>query len=166
MDAPRWGHFSTALALSSHRSSLFLSSTPHSLPFPPLPSVPTAAPGWEPALFLPGSRPLPRPQPTGYHRARRCCCSPGWGWGSVSSHPLPPHHPALLAPTDGPHPAIDGWGAWITQGPRLFLMPPAQKINIPPLPQLPCTDQPPRPHSHRFLPSPNIHPASSDLTRL
>lgn len=120
-------------------SFLSLLSTPLSLSLLS-PQSPTPAPGYKPALFcpVPHSILLSSLPPTAGLWAPaepQATVAPGWGWGSGRpSGPISFLITALPVPTDGLHPDREGWGAWVSQGPRLFLMQPAQKINIPPLP--------------------------------
>ena len=133
------------------------------------PQFPAPAPGCAPALFLPGS-PLPSPllhpsllppaSPRGTSLPIPCPPHPHprsprlEGGGEMTPfwfHPLLPRCSVLLVATDGFYSAIEAWRAWITQGPWLFLMPWAWKINIPPLPPA-ARDRPTPPPDSLLLP--------------
>ena len=113
-------------------SPFFALSPPHS-PSPPLALAPHSS-SWLGASIVPARLPAPLLLPS--LGTRLPGPFQGAGGSRTSSQALLPHH---VASTDR-----EGWGAWVTQGPRLFLMPPAHKINIPPHP--PAAQSPSFPH--------------------
>lgn len=156
---PRGHTFSTSRFLSLLH--------PDPLPFPPLSSVPDSSswlrasivPAWLPAPLLHPSLPPPA-SPRGTSLPIPCPPPPHprsprlEGGGEMTPfwfHPLLPRCSVLLVPTDGFYSAIEAWRAWITQGPWLFLMPWARKINIPPLPPA-ARDRPTPPPDSLLLP--------------